>query len=76
MKENQITQQTKLLIALKILACSQARMSPLPPPAPPHLLQFGTTKRNQENKRTPENQLTQKNKEKKRKKRKRKWVVS
>jgi hypothetical protein len=56
MKENQITQQTKPLIALKILACSQARMSPLPPP--PHLLQFGTTKRNQENKRTRELQKT------------------
>jgi hypothetical protein len=40
-------------------------MSPLPPPL--HLLQFGTTKRNQENKRIPENQQTQKNKEKKRK---------
>jgi hypothetical protein len=66
MKKNQITQQTKLLIALKILACSQARMSPLPPP--PHLIQFGRTKRNQENKRTPENQQTQKNKGKKRKK--------
>jgi hypothetical protein len=65
MKKSQITQQTKLLIALKILEYSQARMSPLPPP--PHLLQFGTTKRNQENKRTAENQQTQKDKEKKRK---------
>jgi hypothetical protein len=73
-KKTKSHNKQKLLIALKMLACSQARMSPLPPPPPPpsHLLQFGTTKRNRENKRTPETSKHRKT----RKKRKRKWVVS